>query len=320
MPASISDLIEKGCSIIQDSSLSNNQKEKLRIIGSHYSTLERFLNASIDDYNAFKTVEGEPCFKKLTNKEIETINEFKQQISPNESIEQNFISILTSDFINKQIRMLEALTVEKLNSNPMLCRALNFQTANDLVRYNAYAAISRSIVTSMGFLIQNLLLYSSENVYDGKDYKEGDKTKYDIVVESLNGVRSYIEVKSGPNDLDAAQIKHYKEEIEKVEKRGYKGFIGITYGKRGDGSVSINLFEQYLPKWNDRTLIGQELWDYVTNNPDYHDILMNKIQQVAESLLGMDSIVVKIEDRITQLTTEFEDKFATLEDYYSTLW
>jgi len=46
-----------------------------------------------------------------------------------------------------------------------------------------------------------------------------------------------------------------------------------------------------LPKWTDRTLIGQELWDYVTTNPHYHDILMNKIRQVAESLLGMDSIV-----------------------------
>ncbi len=320
MPASISDLIEKGCSLIMKNSLRNSFREKLRIIGSHYSTLECFVNAHIDDYNAFKTVEGEPCFKKLTDKEAETINSLKRQISVNETVEQNFIAILTSDFIDKQMRMLESLSIDRLNANPMLCRALNFQTPGEMVRYNAYAAVSRSIVTSMGFLIQNLLLYSSEYVFDGKNYKEGDKTKFDIVVDSLNGVRSYIEVKSGPNDLDVAQIKHYKTEIEKVEKHGYKGFIGITYGRRGDESVSLGLLENYLPKWDKRTLIGQELWDYVTSNPDYHDILMAKIQQVAVSFLGMDSIVVKIEDRISRLTVEFENKFTSLEEYYSSLW
>jgi len=217
--------------------------------------------------------------------------------------------------------MLETLNVEKLNSNPMLCRALNFQVASDLVRYNAYAAISRSIVTSMGFLIQDLLLFSSENVFDGKQYAEGDKTKYDIVVESLNGVRSYIEVKSWAKmTLILRKLNHYKDELEKVEKLGYKAFIGITYGKRCNGSVSFGLFEQYLPKWAERTLIGQELWDYVTTNPNYHEILMNKIQQIAESLLGNESIIIRIENKIAQLTTEFEKKYATLEDYYSTLW
>lgn len=320
MPLSISDLIEKGCSLISKGSMNNKQKEKFRIIGSHYSTLSGFVDASCEDYNAFRTIEGEPCFKPLSSKEESLISELKRQLSVNESLEQNFISILTSDFISKQLKMLDELTVDKLNANPMLCRALNFAASSDLVRYNTYAAASRSIVTSMGFLIQNLLLYSGENVHDGKDYAEGEKTKYDIVVESLSGVRSYIEVKSGPNDLDAAQVKHYKEEIEKVEERGYKGFIGITYGKRSEGSVSISLFEQYLPSWETRTLIGQELWDYVTENPDYHNILMDKIQEISASLLGMNSIVEKIENKILVLTEEFDSKYNSLEDYYSTLW
>jgi hypothetical protein len=318
MPASISALIEKGCLLHLNGN--NTFKEKLRIIGSRYSTLKCFVDSTIDDYNAFKTVEGTPCFKPLTDKEIEAVDKFKLQIDPEKSIEENFISILTSKFINKQLAMLEKMSVNDLNANPMLCRALNFTTAEDLIRYNAYASISRSIVTSMGFLIQDLLLYSSNNVYDGKNFEEGEKTKFDIVVESLENVRAYIEVKSGPNDLDAAQVKHYGEEIKKVEEKGYKGYVGIAYGKRSTPSVSFGLFEQYLANWIDRTLIGQELWDFVTSNKDYHNILMNQIQGVADSLLGEESIVTKIENKVAVLTAEFKVKFKTLEDYYSTLW
>ncbi len=127
--------------------------------------------------------------------------------------------------------MLGDISLEDLNSNPLLCAALKLRTPYELIKYNVYALATRSIVTSMGYLVQNLLLYSSADVYDGKGYNEGKNVKWDLVVERLDDVRSYIEVKSGPNDLDKGQVKSYRKEIQAVEKLGHKGYIGITYGK-----------------------------------------------------------------------------------------
>lgn len=66
--------------------------------------------------------------------------------------------------------------------------------------------------------MQNLLLYSNEFIFDGKNYEEGGRTKWDLVIDRLGEVKSFLEIKSGFNDMDAAQVKHYGEEIRRVEK------------------------------------------------------------------------------------------------------
>lgn len=115
----------------------------------------------------------------------------------------------------------------------------------------------------MGFLVQDLLLYSNTNVYDGKNYETTYGTKWDVVIEKLDGVRSYIEVKSGPNDLDKTQILAYDRAIQKVLENGEKAFLGITYGKKAGSYVSTSILETYVDKWKEKTLIGTELWDYI---------------------------------------------------------
>lgn len=320
MASTVESLIIKGCILNYQGTATSSNKRKFEIIASRYATLRAFIEAQITDYNNFRTEEGLPCFRPLTDKEISAIENLKSIINIGDSVEKNFIRLLTNDFVKKQLTMLDEMSIDKLNSNPMLCKALNFQSADELVRYNAYAAISRSIVTSMGFLLQNLLLYSSERAYDGREFAEGNDTKFDVVIDRLDGVRAYIELKSGPNDLDAAQVKHYAREIVAVEQLGYRGFIGIAYGKKDVHSVSFGLLESYLPNWIDKTLIGQELWDYVTDNPDYHNILMQKIEETSKLLLGCDSIIVKIESRIQSLTASFVERYPSIEDYYSTLW
>lgn len=320
MAANIENLIYKGCILALNGSETDSNKRKFNVISTQFSTLQAFKEAAITQLNGFKTVEGNPCFRPLTDKEVKAIQEIQHLIAPVNSVQENFIKILTHYFLKKQMVMLEEMNVEKLNCNPMLCKALNFRSTEDLVRYNAYSAITRSIVTSMGYLLQNLLLYSSEYAYDGKDYKEGKNTKFDVVVEKLDGIKAYIELKSGPNDLDAAQIKHYSEEINAVEKAGFKGFIGMAYGKRNSKTVSLGLLETYLSDWMNKTLIGKELWEYVTDNPNYHKLLLQKIEETSKAILGRKSLVAKIEAKIRELTRLFEAKYATLDDYYATLW
>lgn len=320
MAATLYNLIIKGCVISFQGVTNTGFKDKLKIIAGQFSTLEGFKSTTIAFLNNIKTIEGDKSFKDLTPKEAEAILTFQQEIDVEKSIVQNFIQILTKEFVNKQIAMLSTISIETFNANPILCTALNLKTPEEFVRYNAYQAIGRSIVTSMGFLVQNLLLYSNEYVFDGKNYQEGDRTKFDLVIDRLGQVKSFLEIKSGFNDMDAGQVKHYAEEIRLVEQAGHKGYIGITYGKKNDTTVTAGLLKTYVPDWKDKTLVGKELWDFISGNNNYHAVLIESIDKVANAILHDASIVQKIEDRIQELIRDFNTNYKNLKEYYESLW
>lgn len=317
MAATVSEYLVKSASFLNGSA---KFMDKLRVLGGLYGSLTNFKTASVDFLNGLKNAEGNSLILPLTTVEQQLLKSIQELIDESLSVEANFVKILTSNFIEKQLKMLGDISLDDLNSNPLLCAALKLSTPYELIKYNVYALATRSIVTSMGYLVQNLLLYSSADVYDGKNYNEGKSVKWDLVVERLDAVRSYIEVKSGPNDLDKSQVKSYKKEIQAVEKLGYKGYIGITYGKRDANTVSINLFKQYLDKWDERTLIGTELWDFITEDVNYHMTLTNSIQQIAETLLSQQSIIEKIENRVNALVEQFNNKYDSIEEYLAELW
>lgn len=320
MAATLYNLIVKGCSIYCDGIVSASFKNKLNVIATQFSTLGGFKRASINSLNSIKTVEGDRAFRPLTTKEELSITAFQREIELDKTIVQNFIKILTKEFVNKQVTMLSTISIDTFNANPLLCTALNFKTPEEFVRYNAYQAIGRSIVTSMGFLVQNLLLYSNEYIFDGKDYKEGEKTKFDLVIDRLGEVKSFLEIKSGFNDMDAGQVKHYADEIKLVEASGNRGYIGITYGRKDDNTVTAGLLKTYVPNWEEKTLVGKELWDFISDNENYHTLLIESIDNVANATLGNISIVQKIEDRINELIEVFHKKYRSLGEYYESLW
>lgn len=320
MAATLQNLIEKGCSITFEGSASNSFKNKLNIIAAHFSTLKGFKDATIESIKNLRSVEGDRYFRNLTPKEVAAIISFQNEIEEDKTVIQNFIKILTKNFVSKQIAMLSSISIESFNANPILCTALNLKTPEEFVRYNAYQAIGRSIVTSMGFLVQDLLLYSNEYIFEGKNYDEGDKTKFDLVIDRLGEVKSFLEIKSGFNDMDAGQVKHYADEIRIVEEAGNRGYIGITYGKKNDNTVTAGLLRTYVPNWEDKTLVGKELWDFISENENYHALLMESIDSVANTTLHNVSIVQKIEDKIDELITEFCTNYTSLSEYYESLW
>lgn len=172
----------------------------------------------------------------------------------------------------------------------------------------------------MGFLVQNLILYSNTNVYDGKNYPESYGTKWDVVIEGLDGIKSYIEIKSGPNDLDKTQILAYDKAIKNVRANNENAFLGITYGKPNGNYVSTSILETYVEDWKDKTLIGKELWDYISQNETYHETLMNTIQDTAELFLGDNSLIEKIDEKILSLLDDFVRDYGTMEAFYNSLW
>ena len=84
--------------------------------------------------------------------------------------------------------------------------------------------------------------------------------------------------------------------------------------------MSINLFKQYLDKWEERTLIGTELWDFITEDDNYHMTLTNSIQQIADTILSQQSIIEKIENRVNALVEQFNSQYGSIDLYLAKLW
>ena len=309
--------------VVKAASFQTNAKgllRNVRTLADQFNTLGAFKRASLESLRAIRNQEGSPLVKPFGKQLADLITSIQAGIDETKSLGDNFIFLLTSRFILRQLDNIDEISLEKINANPLLCTTLKLETVDDLIKFNVYALATRSIVTAMGFLIQDLLLYSSPNAYPGKNFEEGKKVKWDIVVEKIGAVRSYIEVKSGPNDLDAGQVKSYQEQIEEVESNGHKGYIGISYGKRGSKSVSFGLFKQYLNNWEERTLIGTELWDFVSGCDSYHEQLMEMLQFTASEVLNQESVIRKIEGKIVQLCEEFNKSYGSIEDYFKQLW
>jgi len=319
MAATISTFMVR-CGSIYLSNKSKSYKEKLNIIGTHYSSLSSIKTVTVFTLNHLTTNDGIRCFKPLTSKESEAFRNFQADIQPNKTIEENFMVLLTKEFVEKQLQMIDALTIQGMNANPLLCSALNLNTIEDFIRFYAFQAVSRSMVTSMGYLVQDLLLYSNDNIFDGKGYPEGDHVKWDLVIEKLNDVRSFIEVKSGPNDIDKGQVISYGREIKLVEAQGDKGYFGITYGRKDMKTVSFGLLQTYIEDWEKKTLIGRDLWNYVADNPNYHTLLNDTIRATAETLIQSGSIMSRIDDKVNRLIDEFNNQYDSLQEYYDSLW
>ncbi len=320
MAATIQELIKKGFAI-HLKGFSRTFKQKVEIIAYHFGSLDSFLSAKKTDFENITFVGGEKAIK-LTETDFEKIQNFQQSglLDSKLSIQENFVKILITEFVNRQLQMIESLELETLNINPILAGALNLDNEKDLIRYYVYQAISRSVVTSVGFLVQNLILYASEYVHEGKDDELGEHTKWDIVVDKINEVKAYLEIKSGTNDVNKAQMHHYKHEIELIENQGFKAFIGETYGKRDDKTVTHGLMKQYLPDWEKRTLIGKELWIFITNDENYHQKLVEMLLSTSKQILANQTIIDKIENRISPILAKFRSKYKSYNEFLTSLW
>lgn len=320
MSATLQELIKKGFHV-HNKTVSSTLKQKIEVIANHFGNLETFLNATKEDFESIKFVGGESAIK-LSENEYAKIKSFQNSglVNPQKNISHNFVNILTTDFISRQLAMIDSLKLETLNVNPILAGALNLNNEKDLLRYYIYQAISRSIVTSVGFLVQDLLLYASEFVTEGKNDELGEQTKWDLVVEKFDEVKAYLEIKSGTNDMNKSQIHHYSHEIEMIEKKGHLAFIGETYGKRTDKTITHGLLKQYLPDWEKRTLIGKELWIFVSDDKNYHEKLIEMLMDTSKRILANETIMDKIEKQIQPMIADFQSKYKSYKQFLKSLW
>ena len=278
---------------------------RARSLASHFSDINDFMEVSKEELLNIRGIKGKRTLN-LTGEQADEILRVRETgyIDPGVGVSQNFLAAISRAFTKRQLNMIRSLSLENLNPNPFLIKTLNLHTPLEVVRVNVYMAATRSIVTSMGFFVERLLLSSSDDLEKGPT-----GSGWDIIKTDRKSKKHWIQVKSGPNDMDKDQIVYWTQKIQEKIDQGDSAYIGITYGKRTNETVTFGIMKQLLPDWKMRTLIGRELWDFINDDPEYHTKLFDTLRRAAQQILQKNSICDEIEACVGRITGEFIDKY-----------
>lgn len=271
-------------------------------VASYFSSIDEFVSCTEEQLAGLRTAAGRPL--QIAEADIKKILVVSRSgmFPVGMTLADNYIMALTRDFVRRQVKNISSLDLDSLNVNPMLVHSLNLKSPLELLEFNVNAAASRSIVTSMGYFVQGLLEVTSNDV-------ERVKSGWDLVKHGSDGTDHWIQVKSGTNDMDKDQIMYWLKEIQKVESGGDRGYIGMTYGLRDNPTVSLSLMRTYLPDMEIRTLVGRELWDFLSGDKHFHERLFDDLRIAAAGVLGSKSIQETINDCVEKIHGEFKRRF-----------
>jgi len=257
------------------------------------SDLQAFLNADATRISKIQRSNGKPL---ITGDTLTNLIETKSQIPKGLSIQSTWVFYLGREFLKTQIQMVSNLNFHDFDINPLLAKALNLDTPRKVVAFNVYQTITRSIVTSWGYTVQRLAKSVGSCV--DNDYKGSTGTNFDVV-KKLSECDYYIQIKSGPNDMNVGMVTSLNREIAELErnKPGSKAILGMTYGTRSriSGQILGN-----LSGGPDKMKIGRELWDFLSEKEGFHKDLFNLLDDASKGLLN-NSFIELIEAKINEL-------------------
>ena len=283
----------------KEGGLSESKAHELSV---QFATLSAFYEA---DFENIKLVRGGDHTEiALNDKDRAAAQRVKKYIHPEATLKEHWIRFTAERLIRKMMDNIRAIDLEKINMNPFLIRALNLRTPQEIIRFNMYQTVTRSIVTTMGMSLEYMVGSSGARM--------GERGEWYDVVKEMGDLTYWIQVKSGPNNVNKDQIETFNDRFDQTEAEDNNfARLGITYGKRDAKTVSMGLVKKYMKNWKERLLVGHELWDFVSEEENYHVKVLRWIDDTASRILRTRSIAQEIDKAIEQITAEFEQKYGT---------
>ena len=270
-----------------------------------------FLNADPEKLSKLKKANGKQIFSAAQIEEIE----FKQrEFIDFKNVRTAWVYLIGKDFLLSQINTLESVALSNLDINPFLMQVLDFKTPEEVLEFNLYQSVTRSIVTSWGTTVESLLARcGAERFLEKNTDRAGrrpDLQKY------VGEKKFYIQVKSGPNTMNVDMVNSLNEVINTYREREPNSsfILGMTYGtkKRISSQIKDNLND-----FDNSILIGRELWDFISGEKNFHRELFNILDQSSEYITSK-TFSEHLKDRLARLVGEWKTKNGdkTLEDVY----
>lgn len=181
----------------------------------------------------------------------------------------NYVNENIVRFHKNKLRILKSLDLQKIlrKKNPYLFRAKNLTVASDLIRDILDAYLSSSEEKLFGDFLEELAIFISEKVCDGR---KSAATGIDLEFAHDNTL--YLtSIKSGPNWGNSSQQKKQEQDFQnacKVLKQSNRNLniqpvLGICYGK-----TKTTYPRGYMK------VVGQNFWYLISGNENlYIDII-----------------------------------------------
>lgn len=263
---------------------------------------DAFLQSDKAEISSLKNSQGKQVFN---NEQIDEILREKSEFIQFKDVRSAWIYCIGKDFLASQIAMLHTITLRNLDINPFLMKVLDFKSPRQILEFNLYQTVTRSIVTSWGSTVENLLIRcGAEKCAAVINQRAGRRPDIKKMVGSRN---FYIQVKSGPNTMNVDMVNSLNEVINEY-KENYpdSGFLlGMTYGReeRISSQIRANLndFEQ-------NALIGRKLWDFISEVQGFHLTLFQMFDMSSKSITAR-SFSEYLDEQLKTLEREWESDF-----------
>ncbi|HZP83543.1 MAG TPA: PmeII family type II restriction endonuclease [Chthonomonadaceae bacterium] len=176
-------------------------------------------------------------------------------LSPGKTdIRELWIKALIRDFVENALDEINDTDFDKLLINPFLIRAFNFTDHREVIRFCFYQKVTRSIVTSWGFVVQDMLIVTGSI--------PSTQRGFDLRVDR-DGKEYQIQIKSSPNTMNKDAVDTLNDNIARLQQAHDKiGILGVTYGLQTQLSG-------IMQRVSGKVLMGQDLWDFVADEKGY---------------------------------------------------
>jgi hypothetical protein len=212
-------------------------------------------------------------------------------------------------FVRNGLRNISELSAEEMINdaaiNPFLVKALGINDFDSLATFYVYQRVGRSLVTSFGTTIENMV----------RALSGGNKAVWWDVKMIKAGKPLYMCVKSGPRDMDKDQVKYFAREAKQLVKNeaGAHAVIAMGYGKEPMGVISPTLRSEGLDP-NKYTLTGRQLYDTITGETGYHKELLKMTTAAALEAIGGRRIIDIINAKVEEIASDFKRRYSSVDE------
>jgi len=254
------------------------------------------------DFENTRPVDEDGSEIKLNDSQISRLQILQSSTYVENNIQTSWVKYLAHSWILTQYQNIEEKTLADLEMNPMMITALQLFEPRQLLEFFVGSLLYRSIFTSMGFFLEDLLSYGHEGV------RPGHRGEWFDVIKQEGGITYPIQVKSGPSDIDADQMRKFNDNFNEKENETTKPLLGWTYGVRERG-MAYDMATTYLDNWEERILVGKELWNYVSGDDSFLEHALEWVNQVAINIVRENPIHNEVENVVNRLLPEFVEKY-----------
>lgn len=279
-------------------------KSKAFVIAEDFEgNWKNFLKTSASRLLLIKKSNGEQYLTK--DQAIDIVANLKD-FKDHDDVRDAWIFLIGKDFLVSQIQTLESFSLAEMDINPLLMKVLDLNTPREIIEFNLYQSVTRSVVTSWGSAVEKLVARCGAVRFETSG-KTGRAGRRPDIIKSDGKTDYYIQIKSGPNTMNVDMVNSLNEVIKEYKEKSPKNqfILGMTYGKRNriSGQISANLTD-----FEKNTLIGRELWDFISEKENFHRKIFALLDKSAKNVSKM-SFEDRLELKIEELTAEWDAKF-----------